>query len=596
MNQRDFLLTKINSGKGELEQMPVFMKMERELLQADIKEWEEELAKIPPGPNGEKIYFLTRQINAAKDYLRRLHPRFEEERKQREEFIQEKEAELKELEKENVAKSPQLEPCPFCGSMPVEYNGCIRCEAPDCYVQPGVKSEMPEFLPKLWNQMAMIDCEDEKQESDKFHQPYLNPCVRCGGLGLIEGDSTERRAWCYRCDNEIIIKGKSTEKQIIDAWNEENPILNPCVKCGFPAKRRNYPDTAMVYCPECMDSCVGRTMAEAVRKWNEKNTNEKGASASNPFKPCAKCGSPVEWEMSLSGRRGWVKCPRCGNEMTVDDEEYHTMEEWIEMWNQANTKPERRSEMPVGKDELNACARCGMVPDSPYMMFTSDDQVCISCENCHRTVFEMKRADAVADWNKLNPLKEEPLPFDSIGPAPEIPDPPEVPSTVTKQGDGGVTNVSGIWINKRPDEQPLMLLNKLDLLNAVLGLQRDEVGPVIRTKEIQESIIEIVKSIQERTCWENKEAIQNLEESIKEMESTPYLAPVEKEYVKVRGTVYVTALHIARAICREAELYAWEWEQRKGITMISLIPEYLNRLGDWLFIMAEYLRETEECF
>ena len=41
---------------------------------------------------------LERQINAAKDYLRRLHPRFTEERKQREEFIQEKEAELKELE------------------------------------------------------------------------------------------------------------------------------------------------------------------------------------------------------------------------------------------------------------------------------------------------------------------------------------------------------------------------------------------------------------------------------------------------------------------------------------------------------------------
>lgn len=349
---------------------------------------------------------------------------------QREEFIQKKEAELKELEKENMANSPQLEMCPFCGSAPTVESTGIFCDYEGCYVQPSVYCEMPEFLPQLWNAMAKgVDDEGEI--------------------------SSDRKKTCNGCD---------CEKECTDDEKFHQPELNPCYECGFPPKRRNVPGLALVLCPECLRSSVGNDITEAVDQWNEKN-----------------------------------------------------------------------------------------------------------------------------------PLKVEPFPFNSIEQSPEITDTQEIQSIVTKKGDGGITKASGIWINKRPDEQPLMLLNKLDLLNAVLGLQRDGVGPVIKTKEIQESIIEIVKSIQERTCWENNEAIQNLEESIKEMESCPYLGPDEKEYVKVRGTVYVTALHIARAICREAELYAWEWKQRKDIR-ISLIPKYLNRLGDWFFIMAEYLRETEECF
>ena len=51
MNKRDFLLTKINSAKDELEQMPAFMQLEREFLQADIAEWEEELANISETPS-----------------------------------------------------------------------------------------------------------------------------------------------------------------------------------------------------------------------------------------------------------------------------------------------------------------------------------------------------------------------------------------------------------------------------------------------------------------------------------------------------------------------------------------------------------------
>lgn len=336
---------------------------------------------------------LERQINAAKDYLRRLHPRFTEERKQREEWIQEKEAELKELKKENRANSPQLEPCPFCGSFPTLDADCIRCDWAECYVRPSIYCDMPEMLPKLWNQMAMIESEDEKQERQ----------------------------------NETI-------------------------------------------------------------------------KASWPFKPCAKCGSPVEWEMSLSGRRGWVKCPRCGNEMTIDDEEHHTMEEWVEMWKQANTKPERRTELP-----------------------------------------------------------------------------------------------SVNWLFNIPSEATQMLVIKLELLNSVLGLQRDEEGPVYVVNTIQDVLIEMIHTIEEGKNWIAGDEIQVLQIEIDKIKKDHVLELPKEQTIAVHGSHYVTNLHIARAVCREAELYAWDYEQKKGIEKMSQIPEYLNRLGDWLFVKAEYLRETEEC-
>ena len=573
MNQRDFLLTKINSGKAELEQMPAFMQMEREYLQADIKEWEEELAKIPPGTNGEKIYFLNRQINAAKDYLRRLHPRFEEERKQREEFIQEKEAELMKLEKGNGAKTPQLEPCPFCGNMPVEYNGCIRCEAPDCYVQPGVKSEMPEFLPKLWNQMVMIESEDEKQESDKFHQPYLNPCVRCGGLGLIEGDSTERRAWCYSCDNEIVIKGKSTEKQIIDAWNEENPIPNPCDKCGIPPKRRNDPGLAIVHCPECMDSSIGETMAEAVRKWNEKNPENDELEESDPWKhdckvslnPCAKCGMDPESEIEGDLSLGYVECPNCGKR--VQTEENVTPEKLVHMWNEEN---------PLKKkidfyNPFKPCAKCGS-PVEWSISFSRGDEGFVKCPRCGNGITfnngDFSSVDEVVEmWNQVNTKPENQIP-------PKF-------SQVMKE------------IEQRI---PVNMLNKLYLLNSILGLQRDEKGPVIEVKKIQETILEIDRTLQKGEIWKNDEAISELTKQSEKMKSDEYLAPSENRKIPVHGSVYVTALHIAGAVCREAERYAWEYEQKHGLEELSQVCKYLDQLAEWLFVRAEYLRETEECF
>lgn len=205
--------------------------------------------------------------------------------------------------------------------------------------------------------------------------------------------------------------------------------------------------------------------------------------------------------MSLSGRRGWVKCPQCGNEMTIDDEEHHTMEEWVEKWNQVNTKPKA--------------------------------------------------------------------------------DNPEMPSVN--------------WLFNIPDRTAQMLLFKLDVLNSILGLQRDSEGPVYVVNTIQNDLIEIANHIRDGETWCGLDNVKALEFEIDKIKKDHILQFPKEESTDVHGSFYVTALHIARAICREAEFYAWDYEQKKGIEKMSEIPEYLNRLGEWLFVKAEYLRETEEC-
>ena len=112
---------------------------------------------------------------------------------------------------------------------------------------------------------------------------------------------------------------------------------------------------------------------------------------------------------------------------------------------------------------------------------------------------------------------------------------------------------------------------------------------------IQDDLIEISNAVKKGETWYGLDSVKALEFEIDKIKKDHVLEFPKEESIDVHGSFYVTALHIARTICREAELYAWDYEQKKGVLKMSQIPEYLNRLGDWLFIKAEFLRETEEC-
>jgi ATP:cob(I)alamin adenosyltransferase len=81
---------------------------------------------------------------------------------------------------------------------------------------------------------------------------------------------------------------------------------------------------------------------------------------------------------------------------------------------------------------------------------------------------------------------------------------------------------------------------------------------------------------------------KNLEHWIDEIDAT--LEPL-KEFVLPSGGLAATAIHIARAVCRRCErLLAEVLEQGK---IESTVFEYVNRLSDYLFVLARFIvKET----
>jgi cob(I)alamin adenosyltransferase len=74
-----------------------------------------------------------------------------------------------------------------------------------------------------------------------------------------------------------------------------------------------------------------------------------------------------------------------------------------------------------------------------------------------------------------------------------------------------------------------------------------------------------------------------LEESIDHMTDE---LPELKNFILPGGTPAAAHLHVARTICRRAERCAVELAQTEAIND-QLVP-YLNRLSDWLFVLARW--------
>ncbi|NBS55320.1 ATP:cob(I)alamin adenosyltransferase, partial [bacterium] len=58
------------------------------------------------------------------------------------------------------------------------------------------------------------------------------------------------------------------------------------------------------------------------------------------------------------------------------------------------------------------------------------------------------------------------------------------------------------------------------------------------------------------------------------------------------GSTAGAALDLARTVCRRAEREVWKLEKSQG-NIRSLIPRYLNRLSDFLWLL-ERATETKE--
>lgn len=91
-----------------------------------------------------------------------------------------------------------------------------------------------------------------------------------------------------------------------------------------------------------------------------------------------------------------------------------------------------------------------------------------------------------------------------------------------------------------------------------------------------------------QTARIDEEHVSQLEREIDELAAD---LPPLKNFILPGGTRAAAALHAARAICRRAERLVLKAAEAEAISSSAVI--YLNRLSDYLFVMARWVNQAE---
>jgi len=169
----------------------------------------------------------------------------------------------------------------------------------------------------------------------------------------------------------------------------------------------------------------------------------------------------------------------------------------------------------------------------------------------------------------------------------------------TKKGDKGETSLlGGTKVNK--DNIRLEAYGTVDELNAFIGHIHDqEISQNHKTilLKIQNQLFNLgsILSFDGKKTQINlpeitKENIQMLEAEIDKMEEE--LSPL-KDFILPSGHTITSLCHIARTVCRRAERRVVELQAKEKISPNCL--EYLNRLSDYLFVLARGVLKEKSC-
>jgi cob(I)alamin adenosyltransferase len=164
----------------------------------------------------------------------------------------------------------------------------------------------------------------------------------------------------------------------------------------------------------------------------------------------------------------------------------------------------------------------------------------------------------------------------------------------TKTGDKGTTSlIGGTKVPK--SHLRIEAYGTVDELNSYIGLCRDllpdETSRVV-LQEVQDRLFTIGSSLACDPVKEPKMKIPDLkEEDIvlleKKIDGMNETMPVMKNFILPGGHPTVSHIHIARCICRRAERCCVRLEMENEETD-SIILKYMNRLSDYLFVLARF--------
>ena len=163
----------------------------------------------------------------------------------------------------------------------------------------------------------------------------------------------------------------------------------------------------------------------------------------------------------------------------------------------------------------------------------------------------------------------------------------------TKTGDKGTTSLIGGTKVLKSDLR-IEAYGTVDELNSYAGLCSDLFadGDSRKTlQEIQDRLFTIGSSLACDPQKEPKMKIPDLTENDiifleKEIDRMNESLPEMKHFILPGGHPTVSHIHIARCVCRRAERCCVRLEENDDAAL--LIIKYLNRLSDYLFVLARY--------
>ena len=164
----------------------------------------------------------------------------------------------------------------------------------------------------------------------------------------------------------------------------------------------------------------------------------------------------------------------------------------------------------------------------------------------------------------------------------------------TKTGDKGKTSLIGGTKVFKSDLR-IEAYGTVDELNSFIGLCLDHlksnsINNVL--PEIQDRLFTIGAALACDPAKETRMKIPDLLEPDvelleKEIDGMNEMLPAMKSFILPGGHVAVSSLHIARTVCRRAERCCVRM-QKKKMEVEDLIIKYLNRLSDYLFVLARF--------
>jgi cob(I)alamin adenosyltransferase len=165
----------------------------------------------------------------------------------------------------------------------------------------------------------------------------------------------------------------------------------------------------------------------------------------------------------------------------------------------------------------------------------------------------------------------------------------------TKTGDKGKTSLLGGTKVPKNDLR-IETYGTVDELNSYIGLVNDLISDehsktILR--EIQDRLFTIGSSL---ACDPVKEPLMKIpdlkEHDVefleKEIDVMTDKLPAMKNFILPGGHVAVSTTHVARCVCRRAERLCVDMQEQE-MSIEPLIIIYLNRLSDYLFVLARYV-------